>query len=86
MSFPHRLYFEGTRASHVTTSRRTRIYKDLLYCKDLYASLGGDMVKPRDKSDEDQAIIHRKIVTYIQQLVDHNIYHYISQETRADVL
>ena len=60
--------------------------EDLLYCKDPYVPLSGDTMKPKDKSDEDWAIMHRKTVGYIRQWVDHSVYHHIAQETKADVL
>ena len=40
--------------------------EDLLYCKDLYLPLGGDIAKPQDKFDVNWTILHRKIVGYIR--------------------
>ena len=60
--------------------------EDLLYCKDLYLPLRGDVAKPQEKSDVDWSILHRKTVGYIRQWVDQSVYHHVAQETRADVL
>ncbi|KAG6395193.1 hypothetical protein SASPL_145834 [Salvia splendens] len=59
---------------------------DLLHCKDLYLPLHGDDAKPKDMSDDDWIIMHRKTVGYIRRFVEHNIFHHFANEEKADVL
>ncbi|KAG6400326.1 hypothetical protein SASPL_137152 [Salvia splendens] len=59
---------------------------DLLYCKDLYLPLQGDEAKPKDMSDDDWIIMHRKTVGYIRRFIEHSIFHHFANEEKADVL
>ena len=66
------------------TSSNYSIWKprmeDILYCKDLYAPIDGDM------SEAEWKIMHRKIVALIRQWVDQSVFHHVSQETDATEL
>ncbi|XP_057806204.1 uncharacterized protein LOC131021133, partial [Salvia miltiorrhiza] len=59
---------------------------DLLYCKDLYLPLHGDDAKPKDMSDDEWLIMHRKIVGYVRRFIEHSIFHHFANEEKADVL
>ena len=41
--------------------------EDFLCCKDLYALLEGDNVKPKDMSDREWKKLNRKVVGFIRQ-------------------
>ena len=60
--------------------------EDILYCKDLYAPIDGDKSKPKDMSEAEWKIMHRKIVALIRQWVDQSVFHHVSQETDATKL
>lgn len=59
---------------------------DLLYCKDLYLPLHGEDAKPKDMSDVEWNIMHRKTIGYIRRFIEHSIFHHFSNEEKADVL
>ena len=67
------------------TSSNYSIWKprmeDILYCKDLYAPIDGDNSKPKDMSEAEWKIMHRKTVALIRQWVDQSVFHHVSQET-----
>ena len=60
--------------------------KDILYCKDLYAPIDGDNSKPKDMSEAEWKIMHRKTVALIRQWVDQSVFHHVSQESNATEL
>ena len=60
--------------------------EDILYCKYLYAPIDGDKSKPKDMSEEEWKIMHRKAVALIRQWVDQSVFHHVSQETDATEL
>ena len=60
--------------------------EDILYCKDLYAPIDGDKSKPKDMSEAEWKIMHRKTVALIRQWVDQSVFHHVSQETNATEL
>ena len=59
---------------------------DLLYCKDLFLPLLGDESKPKEMSEGEWKILHRKTVGYIRRFLDHNIFHHFANEKKADEL
>ena len=62
------------------------IMEDILYCKDLYAPIDGDKSKPKDMSEAEWKIMHRKTIALIRQWVDQSVFHHVSQETDATEL
>ena len=52
--------------------------EDILYFKDLYAPIDGDKSKPKDMSEAEWKIMHRKIVALIRQWVDQSVFHHVS--------
>ena len=64
------------------TSSNYSIWKlrmeDILYCKDLYAPIDGDKNKPKDMSEAEWKIMHRKTVALIRQWVDQSVFHHVS--------
>ena len=64
------------------TSSNYSIWKprmeDILYCKDLYTSIDGDKSKPKDMSEAEWKIMHRKTVALIRQWVDQSVFHHVS--------
>ena len=59
--------------------------QDLLIVKDLYLPVMGKQ-KPEKVSDDAWEILHLKAAATIQQWVDVNIFHHISEEVKADEL
>ena len=53
--------------------------EDILYCKDLYAPIDGNKSKPKDMSEAEWKIMHRKTVALIRQWVDQSVFHHVSQ-------
>ncbi|CAH1425256.1 unnamed protein product [Lactuca virosa] len=59
--------------------------EDLLYVKDYYMHVF-NTEKPKDKTDAEWNILHRKVCGYIRQWVDDNFLNHISAETHARTL
>ena len=62
------------------------IMEDILYCKDLYAPIQGNVAKLSTTIDDAWNILHRKCISVIRQWVNQSVFHHISRETVADVL
>lgn len=60
--------------------------EDILYCKDLYDPIENKGVKPKDMTDEEWKKLNRKTIGLIRQLVGHEVFHHIAQETCAYTL
>ena len=60
--------------------------EDLLYCKDLFEPILGDVGKPSEITDEKWASMHRKTVGNTRQWVSQSIFHHVAKDTKADEL
>ncbi|KAF7152438.1 hypothetical protein RHSIM_Rhsim01G0160700 [Rhododendron simsii] len=67
------------------TSANYAIWKsqmeDILYTKDLYLPIYGDMKKPQTTSDKDWKVTNRKAVALVCTWVDQNMFHHVAQDT-----
>ncbi|GKF36466.1 hypothetical protein Tco_0113224, partial [Tanacetum coccineum] len=59
--------------------------EDLLYVKDYYLPVF-NTEKPKNKTDAEWTILHRKVYGYIRQWVDDNVLNHICEETHARTL